>query len=302
MKFNEKYALAILTVLGIQPVLGVNFANAICDNEIRVYCNEVLKLNYGAEEKLCDGRKDEEINDLVEVFKDGRKSYPSDQAYINYQLVEVLEPSYKNLMVVNKPMGRARNNFQLCVLNHTLGNSNTSSSGKPSSSGSSSNANSNSTNKQSSSSSNGASTNQQSQQNSSPEEIERSNVKNYTAHQTAAYQDKYKGRGKKHNIDAEASRCISVKGRKVLNNCDYPVEAVFCAINPDPDSKHAFEMANGFDCARNSKGMWGISARSPLMGVFTAERVTVFACKKPSLPGAEYDHQKQTLVGRCSEY
>ena len=128
-------------------------------------------------------------------------------------------------------------------------------------------------------------------------------MKNYYAEKTAAYEQKNQGRGKKHNHGAVANQCIKTKGRKVLNICDFDVEAVFCAVNPDPNSIHAFEMANGLDCARNSIGMWPILARKPLSGVFTAESVSVFACKKPSYPsGAVYDHQKQVIVGRCSEY
>lgn len=292
--------MAILALFGMQLVWGVNWANAACEAEIREQCKNwhaVKHQKYGYDR--CVKEKEYRTSSSEVAYKEFVKYLGGDKEDIAKQL----QSEEKNLNGYKKNNVYGANNegisdseFLTCWYRLALGYAD----------GSVSNSNSSNSNQQTTnnqpSSSDSSSSNEPSQQNSSAEEVERSSMKSNYAEKTAAYEQKYQGRGKKHNLDADANRCISVKGRKVLNNCDFPVEVVFCAINPDPNSKHAFEMANGFDCARNSKGMWGISARSPLMGVFTAERVTVFACKKPSLPGAEYDHQKQVLVGRCSEY
>ena len=297
MKLNKKYFSTIFIALTIQFILGTNFANAICDNEKRIYCAEELKYRVGSSDwKNCNNQNDVRVNELIELFKHNRQYYASDEEYINYQLVNELKVQDYKSAHSDHVYRRARNDFELCVLKHTLN-----SQGSTSSAQTNNDPNQQSANNQPSSSIS-SSEMQASQQNSTHEDEQRNSVRSYSSQQTIAYQQKYKGRGKKHNLDAVANRCIKTKGQKVLNTCDFNVEVVFCAVNPDPNSKHAFEMANGFDCARNSKGMWGISANDALMGVFTAESVNVFACKKPSLPGAEVDHQTMTLVGRCSEY
>ena len=130
-------------------------------------------------------------------------------------------------------------------------------------------------------------------------------VANYASQNLSAYDKKYEGIGKKHNPDAEASRCLKFipSKKQIFNECDYKVEALFCAINPDPNStSHAFEMAPYFNCATNSIGMWTVSAKSALMGRFSAENVAVFACKKPSYPGAKFNRDSKSFSGRCSEY
>ena len=127
----------------------------------------------------------------------------------------------------------------------------------------------------------------------------------YSSQHLGAYNEKYQDRGKKHNSDAEASKCLRFDtGRKqILNDCDFAVEALFCAINPNnPNSIHAFEMAPYFNCAENSIGMWPVGGKSPLIGKFSSESVAMFACKKPSIPGAKYNHDSKSFSGRCSEY
>ncbi|PJD90419.1 MAG: hypothetical protein CTY12_09110 [Methylotenera sp.] len=294
MRSNKKYFLAVLTAFGIQVALGVNSAYAYCENEITNQCRHseqgrpdqyptcIATLQKITNEDIAHyaagvDRKEE----LQEAINKGQK-YIRDNANAKDQS----QTKYNVL-------SRARN---VCIYQASISKIGETSNNSNSQVSQSDNRTSNAE------STNGSSQNQPSQQNSTPEDVERSNVRNYSAQRSAAYEQKYQGRGKKHNLDAAANSCIKTKGRKVLNTCDFDIEVVFCAENPDPNSKHAFEMANGFDCARDSKGMWGISANSALMGVFTAESVSVFACKKPSLPGAEYDHQKKTLVGRCSEY
>jgi len=130
-------------------------------------------------------------------------------------------------------------------------------------------------------------------------------IRSYTSQNLNAYDNKYQGRGKKHNPDAEASRCLKFipERKQIFNECDYNVEALFCAINPDPNSTtHAFEMAPYFNCDTNSIGMWPVSSKSPLMGRFTAESAALFACKKPSIPGAKFNRDSKSFSGRCSEY
>ena len=127
----------------------------------------------------------------------------------------------------------------------------------------------------------------------------------YSKQHLGAYDEKYQNRGKKHNSDAEASKCLRFDtGRKqILNDCDFAVEALFCAINPNnPNSIHAFEMAPYFNCAENSIGMWPVGGKSPLIGKFSSDSVVMFACKKPSIPGAKYNHDSKSFSGRCSEY
>lgn len=130
-------------------------------------------------------------------------------------------------------------------------------------------------------------------------------VAKYASQNLSVYDSKYQGKGKKHNPDAEASRCMRFdpKRKQIFNDCDYSVEALFCAINPDPNSTtHAFEMAPYFDCDSNSTGMWSVSSKSALMGRFSAESVALFACKKPSYPGAKFNRDSKSFSGRCSEY
>lgn len=57
MIFNKKYFLTMLTIFGIQLGFGVTFANAVCDNEIRVQCSEETKLPPGGRDKFCDEGK-----------------------------------------------------------------------------------------------------------------------------------------------------------------------------------------------------------------------------------------------------
>lgn len=130
-------------------------------------------------------------------------------------------------------------------------------------------------------------------------------VANYASQNLSAYDKKYEGIGKKHNANAEASRCLKFIPHKkqIFNECDYMVEALFCAINPDPNStRHAFEMAPYFNCDTNSIGMWPVKAKSPLMGRFSADNVALFACRKPSYPGAKFNRDSKSFSGRCSEY
>lgn len=130
-------------------------------------------------------------------------------------------------------------------------------------------------------------------------------ITTYTKQNLNAYDLKYQGVGKKHNPDAEASRCLKFipERKQIFNECDYNVEALFCAINPDPNSTtHAFEIAPYFNCDRNSIGMWPVSSKSALMGRFTAESAALFACKKPSIPGAKFNRDSKSFSGRCSEY
>ena len=278
MKLNKKYFLAIFTVLLTHGVFSLNFANAALDPN----CENVIQAENGSKyfnSFNLPGQSMYLAGNACPNAESRRKKHNDHIAKHG----KIYGPLYLDACVFEKLCETAKKRES------TSSNSAIDTQENSSSSGSSNQTtNSNSA--------------ELSQENSSPEDVERNNVRSYSAQQTAAYQEKYKGRGKKHNLDAFANRCIKTKGKKVLNTCDFDIEVVFCAKNPDPNSKHAFEMANGFDCARNSKGMWGISANDALMGVFTADSVSVFACKKPSLPGAEIDPQTLSLVGRCGEY
>lgn len=289
MKYNKKYFLAVFTALGLQFIFGINLVNAKqCEAEIRVQCKNwfaVKRQEYGYDR--CVKEKEHWTSSPEEAYK----IFDKDNINITQEL-QRNEDNLKDYIKRNvngaNDEGIADSKFYICMSKLALGYNVTSA------------LNSNSSNNQTSQVTSSNST-ESSQQNSTPEDVERNNVRSYSAQQTAAYQQKYKGRGKKHNVDAYVNQCIKTKGRKVLNTCDFDIEVNFCAENPDPSSKHFFEMASGFDCAKDSIGMWGIKARGALMGVFTADSVSVFACKKPFYPFAEYDHQKKTLVGRCGE-
>lgn len=301
MKLNKKYFLAIFTSLGFQAVLGVNLANAYCETEIKNVCVKNSSSPTGVlnTEPLenCLRESPKHTNRRITEYKSEGVDFIKERLVIWQNNVE------RNKNARERTYEWARwleAKLEVCEYSSALAGLDASSV-PPQGSAQNPKVNNIYSNQQASSSS--SSYGQANQQNSSPEEVERSNMKNNYSQKTAAYEQKYQGRGKKHNIDAFANQCIKTKGRKVLNICDFDVEAVFCAVNPDPNSIHAFETASAFDCARNSIGMWPILARKALSGVFTAESVSVFACKKPSHPsGAEYDHQKRVIVARCSEY
>ena len=146
----------------------------------------------------------------------------------------------------------------------------------------------------------GSSNNVESNGNQTPSQ----QVANYASQNLSAYDNKYQGKGRKHNADAEALRCLRFdpKRKQIFNDCDYRVEALFCAINPDSNSIHAFEMAPYFNCESNSIGMWPVSGKSAMVGRFTAYNVAVFACKKPSIPPAKFNRDSKSFSGRYSEY
>ena len=210
----------------------------------------------------------------------------------------------------------------MCLLNHALGNSNSGSSNQSSSAGSSSQ-----TNKKA----NRQSANNQSNQNTSnkpqpdpmgemgdilggvtestsssglnmkPEQAAIVNEASQTyATKTAAFEESHKGLKRKHNKEDEASRCLIMDGRQIANTCDYRVEYIFCAYNPDQKAfKAAFEMAAAFDCEKRQMGMQGAAPRKKQAGTFTSEAVYIFGCKDPSLPSGVTYERGRGLSGWC---
>ena len=120
------------------------------------------------------------------------------------------------------------------------------------------------------------------------------------ATKTAAFEESHKGLRRTHNKEDEASRCLKMDGRQITNTCDYRVEYIFCAYNPDQNAfKAAFEMAAAFDCEKRQMGMQGVRPKGKQAGTFTAEAVFVFGCKDPSLPAGVTYERGRGLSGRC---
>jgi len=203
-----------------------------------------------------------------------------------------------------------------------------SSSSQPSSSSSSSQTNSSSSNNQSSSSdsrnqsnqsstnnSNTSSQNQTSSQsnavqtqtdaysdlNMGPEQevLVREAARTYST-KTAAFEASHKGLKRKHSKDDEASRCLIMDASQITNTCDYKVEFMFCAYNPDQNAfKSAFEIAAAFDCEKRQMGMIGIRAMGKAAGTLNADAIYVFGCKDPSLPSDVTYERGRGLSGWC---
>lgn len=303
---NKKYFLASFIFLLIQFLMGISFANAICDNEIKIQCSENMKLPPGGRNKFCDEGKHEEIRYWVNYFLEDRKNFSSPQAQIkDRQLTN--EDSYNRVSITYKSYTKAGNDVLMCLLNHALGNSSSSSSSQ-----SNEKSNQQSANNQSSSSSS-ESPNSSSQQNKSTSNDSRNglNMKPQQAGlvneasqtyetKTAAFEESHKGIKRTHNKGDEASRCLKMDGRQIANTCDFRVEYIFCAYNPDQKAfKAAFEMAAAFDCEKRQMGMQGAAPRKKQAGTFTSDAVYIFACKDPSLPAGVTYERGRGLSGRC---
>ena len=72
MKLYKKYFLATSITLDIQFLMGMSFANAICDNEIRIHCSEGMKLGRINKDGYCFEKKDENIRFWTNIFLEER--------------------------------------------------------------------------------------------------------------------------------------------------------------------------------------------------------------------------------------
>lgn len=133
MIFKKITFFGMFTAIGLQFTLGVNFVYAICDNEIKAFCSEDAKSPYGGHE-LCDERKDKEIASVIKHYVDQRQStYPNAEDQRRRQR-EVAAESYNSAHQDNKPSTKAFYEAMMCILEYTLSQNQSGTSGKQSNS------------------------------------------------------------------------------------------------------------------------------------------------------------------------
>ncbi|PPC88677.1 MAG: hypothetical protein CTY37_00345 [Methylotenera sp.] len=281
MKLNKKYFFAIFTALGIQALFGVNFANAICEKELRESCK------HHGDPATCNAESQT-------IFKKRIKDIVEDQDYFTKELIIKNINHYTSLNGSGKYHGPtfAAHAQYICEFKEALRqreSPNRADSGQQSGSDNSS-----------SSQSSSQSSNQSSSATTSNSPVSQ-NKQNYQAAQIAHNQANA-GRGKKRNTQAEVPECMKPNANQThfKNACNYAVNISYCFIGEVQGSKGVdTQLLSDLNCNSQQFANTELSAGEELSGNYEALTVAAMVCKSPSQP-LDMNFDGREALGRCS--
>lgn len=284
MKLNKKYFLTVFTALAIQAVFGVNFANAICEKELRDSCR------FSGNPDRCNAESQSDFKQRVKEILENRQYFTKEHIIVNIE-------HYTSLNRSGKYDGStfATHASYICEFKEALRQLDSPNRADSSLQSSSDNSSSSQSSSQPSNQSNSGSSSQTSSQVSQSKQ-------NYQAAQLAHNQANV-GKGKKRNAQAEAPQCIKPNADQThyKNGCNFPVNISYCfsADNNSGASIAAKQLLADLNCNNGQFANTELSSGEELTGDYVGLNFAAMICKAPSQPLDMYFEAPEAL-GRCS--